>query len=73
MESFRKSAATIAAAMLAFAAQAYDGAYDPNFGTGGQTWIDVTSANPDVGSRLIQLPNGNFLAAGACSSVACAA
>ena len=50
-------------------AQAQDGAYDPNFGSVGRTWIDVTSDNIDRGSKLLRLPSGNLFMAGYCKSV----
>lgn len=61
-----------AATALASSVCAQDGPYDPSFGDGGKTWIDVTSSNSDIGKRLIVLPSGNLFMVGACPS-ACAA
>jgi len=62
----------IAATALASSACAQDGPYDPSFGDGGKTWIDVTPSLSDVGQRLITLPNGNLFMVGGCPH-ACAA
>jgi len=73
---YRRFAALIAAATLASPVHAIqDGAYDPTFGSVGRTWIDVTSSNSDVSTKLIRLPNGNFFMAGGCGNygIACAA
>jgi uncharacterized delta-60 repeat protein len=70
--SSRRVAASIAAATLALAAHAQDGAYDPDFGSVGRTWIDVTSSTSDFGSKLIQLPHGSFFMTGKCGDDACA-
>ena len=70
---FRRSAALIAATALAFSVHAQDGAYDPGFGDGGKTWIDVTSSTTDLGQRLLRLPSGNLFMVGGCGSIACAA
>lgn len=70
--SLHKSAAFIVLTAFAFAVHAQDGSYDPTFGNGGKTWIDVTSSTADVGARLIRLPNGNFFMAGECG-IPCAA
>jgi uncharacterized delta-60 repeat protein len=72
--SFLKSAASIVAIALAVLAHAeQDGAYDPSFGSVGQTWIDVTPSSADEGTRLIRLPSGNLFMAGSCGGVTCAA
>jgi uncharacterized delta-60 repeat protein len=69
--SSRRVAASIAAAMLAIAAHAQDGAYDPDFGSTGRTWIDVTSSTMDSGTKLVQLPSDRFFMAGTCNNEAC--
>ena len=53
--------ALIVALAIAAPAHAQDGAYDPNFGTVGRTWIDVTSDNIDRGLKLMRLPSGGNL------------
>jgi len=63
------SLALMVALTVAAPAQAQDGAYDPNFGSVGRTWIDVTSDNIDRGSKLLRLPSGNLFMAGYCKSV----
>src|ERR1041385_7829729 len=70
---FLRFAASIAATVIATAALAQGGGYDPDFGSVGRTWIDVTASLNDAGSRLIRLPSGNFFMSGACGGVACAA
>lgn len=65
--------ALIVTLALAFSAHAQDGSYDPTFGNGGRTWIDVTSSTQDAGLKLIRLPNGNFFMTGGCGQIACAA
>lgn len=69
------SFALIVALAVAAPAHAQDGAYDPNFGTVGRTWIDVTSDNIDRGLKLMRLPSGNLFMAGYCKSghLTCAA
>jgi len=70
----RRFVALLAAATLASPSHAdQDGAYDPNFGSVGRTWFDVTSSSSDNGSKLILLPHGNFFMAGACgeNAIAC--
>ena len=69
--SFRRSVVLVATAALTFSAHAQDGPYDPAFGEGGRTFIDVTGV-ADEAYRLIRLPNGNFLIVGVCGEVACA-
>jgi len=65
----------IVAIAVAAPAHAQDGAYDPDFGSVGRTWIDVTSDSLDKGLKLLRLPSGNLFMAGYCKSkhVACAA
>ena len=60
---------------VAAPAHAQDGAYDPNFGTVGRTWIDVTSDKNDRGLQLIRLPNGGLFMSGSCKNtiLTCAA
>jgi len=65
----------IVALAVAAPAHAQDGAYDPNFGSVGRTWIDVTSDSLDRGLKLMRLPSGNLFMGGYCKSahVTCAA
>ena len=60
---------TIVALAVAAPAHAQDGAYDPNFGSAGRTWIDVTSDNLDRGLKLMRLPSGNLFMAGYCNNI----
>jgi len=67
------TAALFAAAALAGSAHAVqDGAYDPDFGSVGRTWFDVTSSTSDSGSKLIQLSGGKFFMTGKCGDAGCA-
>ncbi|HET7777970.1 MAG TPA: hypothetical protein VFL07_05415 [Rudaea sp.] len=67
------SAAWLLAFLFSCAAHAQqDGAYDPTFGTGGQTWINVAGGVNDVGKTLVRLSTGNFFMAGACDDIPCA-
>ena len=59
----------IVALAVAAPAHAQDGAYDPDFGSVGRTWIDVTSDSLDRGLKLLRLPGGNLFMAGHCKSV----
>lgn len=71
--SFFRSAVFAAATALACPVHALDGAYDPTFGDGGQTWIDVSASTTDQAFRLLLLPGGNFFMGGQCGGKACAA
>jgi len=71
--SFLHSAILAVASALACPAHALDGAYDPSFGDGGRTWIDVSASTTDQGYKLLPLAGGNFFMGGQCGGKACAA
>jgi uncharacterized delta-60 repeat protein len=70
----RRSVVLIAAVSIALSAQAdQDGAYDPDFGSVGRTWIDITSSLNDAAVKVLRLPNGNLFLGGKCGTTSCGA
>ena len=70
---FRLSVAFLASAFACSVHALQDGAYDPNFGAIGRTWIDAGPGSNDyVTTSLIRLPGGNLFMAGSCGFDPCA-
>ena len=70
----RRAAVSIVAVSIALSAHAdQDGAYDPDFGSVGRTWIDISSSPNDLATRVLRLPNGNLFLGGNCGTTSCAA
>lgn len=70
---FRLSVAFLASAFACSVHAQQDGAYDPNFGAIGRTWIDAgPETNDYVTTSLIRLPGGNLFMAGSCGVDPCA-
>ncbi|HSC12663.1 MAG TPA: hypothetical protein VLC97_16960 [Rhodanobacteraceae bacterium] len=69
-----RSIVSIAALSIALSAHAdQDGPYDPDFGSVGRTWIDITSSLNDAAVKVLRLPNGNLFLAGKCGTTSCGA
>lgn len=70
---FRLSVAFLASAFACPVHALQDGAYDPNFGTIGRTWIDAgPDTNDIVTTSLVRLPGGKLFMAGYCGLDPCA-